>query len=253
MCEMAWFTAICASAFIRKANGIGIYSEARYTLLGFQQAREEHTMKSNRGTIRPLLVLFAAIGLSVLLSAPLYAHCDGMDGPVVKAAREALAKGDVNLVLIWVKKNDEAEIRRAFDQTLIVRKQSPQARELADVYFFETLVRIHRAGEGAPYTGLKPAGRDLGSAIPAADEALKSGDVTSLTNLLVERMRAGLLDKYKKVMAAKSFKTQDVDAGRAYIEAYVTYIHYVDGMYEAAMNPASGHYPEGTTVPHLDK
>jgi hypothetical protein len=176
-----------------------------------------------------------------------------MDGPVVKAAQEALAKGDVNLVLIWVRKSDEAEIRRSFDQTLLVRKLSPQARELADMYFFETLVRIHRAGEGAPYTGLKPAGRDLGPAIPAADEAVKSGDVAPLTNLLVDTMRAGLLDRYKKVLAAKSYNVQDVDAGREYVEAYVTYIHYVEGMYEAAKNPASGHYPEATTAPHHDR
>ena len=99
-----------------------------------------------------------------MFSAPVYAHCDGMDGPVVKAAQAALAKGDVNLVLIWVRKNDETEIRQAFERTVNVRKLSPEAKELADTYFFETLVRIHRAGEGAPYTGLKPAGRDLGPA-----------------------------------------------------------------------------------------
>ena len=194
--------------------------------------------------------LFAAMAVTILLSGAAYAHCDGMDGPVVKAAQEALARNDVNLVLIWVKKDDAAEIRRAFDQTVIVRKQSPQARELADTYFFETLVRIHRAGEGAPYTGLKPAGRDLGPAIPAADEALQSGDVAPLTSLLVDGVRAGLLDRYNKAKAAKSFKVEDLDAGREYIEAYVTYIHYVEGIYEAAMNPASGHYPERATIPH---
>lgn len=210
-------------------------------------------MRSNRGIFRILFVLFTIVGMAVLHSSPAYAHCDGMDGPVVKAAQEALAKGDVNLVLIWVRKNDEAEIRRAFEQTVNVRKLNPQARELADMYFFETLVRIHRAGEGASYTGLKPAGRDLGPAIPAADLALKSGDVAPLTNLLVEKMRTGLLDQYKKAMASKSFKVQDVDAGREYIEAYVSYIHYVEGMYEAAMNPASGHYPEKAMVPHEDK
>lgn len=206
-------------------------------------------MRNNQGIVRVLFVLFGVIGMAVLHSSPAYAHCDGMDGPVVKAAQEAFAKGDVNLVLIWVRKNDEAEIREAFDRTMNVRKLSPQARELADTYFFETLVRVHRAGEGAPYTGLKPAGRDLGPAIPAADLALKSGNVAPLTSLLVEKIRTGLLDRYKKAMAAKSFKVQDVGAGREYIEAYVTYIHYVEGVYEAAMSPASGHYPEGATVP----
>jgi hypothetical protein len=210
-------------------------------------------MTNNRETIKTLLTWFLACAAAALLSSPAHAHCDGLDGPVVKAAREALAEGDVNRVLIWVRENDEAEIRRAFDRTLIVRKQSPEARELADTYFFETLVRIHRAGEGAPYTGLKPADRDLGPAIPAADEALKSGDVAPLTNLLVENMRTGLQDRYKKAVAARSIAIEDVAAGREYIEAYVTYIHYVEGIHEATKNTASGHYPEGTTVPHEDK
>jgi len=191
---------------------------------------------------------------AALLLAPVttFAHCDGLDGPVVKAARQALDTGNVNLVLIWVQKNDAAEIKNVFQKTLSVRKLSPAAKELAEMYFFETLVRIHRAGEGAPYTGLKPAGRDLGPAIPAADLALKSGDIAPLTNLLVEKVHTGLLDRYEKAMAAKSFKVQDVDAGREYIEAYVMFIHYVEGMYDAAMSPASGHYPEGATVPHED-
>ncbi|MFA5700362.1 MAG: DUF6448 family protein [Desulfuromonas sp.] len=207
-------------------------------------------MRSNRGMFRILFVLFCIVGMSAFNLSPAYAHCDGMDGPVVKAAQEALAKGDVNLVLIWVLKNDEAEIRRAFDQTMAVRKLNPQAQELADMYFFETLVRIHRAGEGVAYTGLKPVGRDLGPAIPAADLALKSGDIEPLTNLLVEKMRTGLLDRYQKAMAAKSFKVQDVSAGREYIEAYVPFIHYVEGIYEATINPATGHYPEEATASH---
>jgi hypothetical protein len=179
-------------------------------------------------------------------------HCDGMDGPVVKAAQAALAKGDVNLVLIWVRKNDEAEIRGAFDRTLNVRKLSPQARELADAYFFDTLVRIHRAGEGAPFTGLKPPGRDLGPAIPAADQALESGNVAPLTDLLAERMRTGVSDRYKRAMAARAFKVQDVDAGREYVETYVAFIHYVEGMYEAATRRVGGHYPESAAA-HQEK
>ncbi len=203
-------------------------------------------MKTNEGIIRALFALFTVVGIAAVFSAPVYAHCDGMDGPVVKAAQAALAKGDVNLVLIWVRKSDEAEIQQAFERTVNVRKLSPQAKELADTYFFETLVRIHRAGEGAPYTGLKPAGRDLGPAIPAGDQALKSGDVAPLTNLLFEQMRTGLMERYKQAMAAKDFKAQDIDAGRWYVERYVTFIHYVEGMYEAATRPVSGHYPEST-------
>jgi len=198
-------------------------------------------------------MLFAsAVGVAIagLLSTPAQAHCDGMDGPVVKAAQAALAKGDVNVVLIWVRKDDEAEIREAFERTLNVRKLSPQARELADEYFFETVVRVHRAAEGAPFTGLKPAGRDLGPAIPAADQALESKDVAPLTNLLGERMRTGLLERYDRAIEAKAFRVQDVDAGREYVETYVTFIHYVEGLYEAATRRVEGHYPENAKRSH---
>src|SRR5574342_1437169 len=125
-----------------------------------------------------------------------FAHCDGLDGPVVKAAQRALETGNVNLVLIWVEKNDEHAIRNAFQKTLAVRKLSPQAKELADMHFFETLVRIHRAGEGAPYTGLKPAGRDLGPAIPAADRALETGDAGPLAAVLDGAVKAGLAGRF---------------------------------------------------------
>ena len=79
-------------------------------------------MRNNRAITRVLLVPFAVIGIAVLLSIQAHAHCDGMDGPVVKAAQAALDKDDVDLVLIWVRKNDEAEIQRAFDRTVNVRK-----------------------------------------------------------------------------------------------------------------------------------
>lgn len=173
-----------------------------------------------------------------------FAHCDGLDGPVVKAAQKALETGNVSLVLIWVQKKDEGEIKKAFQKILAVRKLNPQAKELADTYFFETLVRIHRAGEGASYTGLKPAGRDLGLAIPAADKALENGKVEPLLKLVTEAVQAGIREQFKQVMAKKKFGKDDVEAGREYVETYVQFIHYVERVYDAAKNPAEGHFPE---------
>jgi len=43
-------------------------------------------MKTNEGIIRELFALFTVVGIAAVFSAPVYAHCDGMDGPVVKAA-----------------------------------------------------------------------------------------------------------------------------------------------------------------------
>lgn len=202
-------------------------------------------MTSNT-TMRILLLL----GVSLLMPSLAVSHCDGMDGPVVKAAQQALASENVNLVLIWVKKGNEAEVRRTFDETIAVRKLSPRAQALADRYFFETLVRLHRAGEGVPYTGLKPAGRDLGPAIPAADKALDSGSLEPALKLLTEAAQEGARKYFRQVQEKKNFSTSDLDAGRDYVKAYVEFIHYVEGIWEAARNPAEGHSPEEHAVIH---
>jgi hypothetical protein len=183
---------------------------------------------------------------SLLLAAPIgsklaYAHCDGMDGPVVKAAQRALAKGDVNLVLIWVQAEDEKEIRKVFAKTMAVRKLNAEARELADLYFFETLVRIHRAGEGAPYTGLKPAGRDLGPAIPAADKAIETGAVEPLVKLITSESANGIRKRFQKVTAAKKFNAEEVKAGREHVKAYVEFVHYVEGLHESVQGSGDEH------------
>lgn len=188
----------------------------------------------------------ALVLLGLLLVVPNRAlgHCDGMDGPVVKAAKKALATGNVNLVLIWIQKGDESELRSAFEQARSVRELSGEAKALADRYFFETLVRLHRAGEGASYTGLKPAGRDLGPAIPAADKALEEGSAGPLLRLLSDAVQTGANDQFQTTLAKSKFGPNDVEAGRAYVRAYVEFVHYVERIYESAKNPAHGHYAE---------
>ena len=170
----------------------------------------------------------------VFLPAKSYGHCDGLDGPVVTAARAALKTGDVNRVLIWVQEKDEPEIRKIFKNALAVRKQGPQAKDLAETAFFETVVRVHRAGEGEPFSGLKPAGRALGPVIPAADRALERGSVVELNKLLVDSVQEGLRHRFQEVLSKKTFKPENVSAGRDYVRAYVEFIHYADGLYRAA-------------------
>ena len=188
----------------------------------------------------------AAVAIALLCLTPVraLAHCDGLDGPVVKAARRALETRNPALVLIWVQEKDEREIQTVFEQTLAVRELSPQARQLADRFFFETLVRVHRAGEGAPFTGLKPAGRDLGPAIPAADEAVRVGSVEPVRRLLTAVMQQRLREAFAQVMAAQTFTADDVAAGRAYIKAYVEFIHFVERLYDSTMQSPRGHSDE---------
>lgn len=194
-------------------------------------------------------LMFAFLLVACYLGAQrAYAHCDGMDGPVVKAAQQALATRDVNFVLIWVQSAGEGEVRKAFANTMAVRKLNSQARELADLYFFETVVRIHRAGEGEPYTGLKPAGRDLGPAIPAADQAIEDGAVGPLIKMVNEAAQAGIRERFQKVAATARFEKADVRAGREHVKAYVELVHYVEELYASAARTGHEHSPESESV-----
>lgn len=197
------------------------------------------------------LPLAAALSAFLMLAAmPASAHCDGLDGPVVGAARQALESGDVNRVLVWVKHGDEAAIREAFAESREVRRLGANAKELADRSFFETVVRVHRAGEGEPFTGLKPAGRDLGPAIPAADKAVQSGSVKPVVELLAKSVHRGVEDKYNRMVALKGYRPDDVEAGQKYVQAYVEYIHAVEKIHSAAGSEAHAHAAEAHPAGH---
>jgi hypothetical protein len=159
----------------------------------------------------------------------------------VKAAQKALDTKNPAHALIWVRSEDEAEVRAAFEQALTVRSLSPQAKALADRYFFETVVRLHRTGEGASYTGLKPAGRDYGQAIPAADRAIDTGNVQPVVTFLTDKLQAGIRNHFDETMASRGFKPDDVAAGREYVKAYVEFIHYIERLYESMTTRAQGH------------
>jgi len=177
----------------------------------------------------------AATALAVALawSAPALAHCDTLDGPVVASARQALDSGNVNPVLAWVQREDEAQIRTAFQRTLNVRKAGGETRELADHYFFETLVRVHRAGEGAAYTGLKAAGT-IEPPVAAADKAIEAGRLEGLAKVISDRTQKGLHEHFRQVMSKKRFDLNDVAAARAYSSAYVEFVHHAEPLYDAA-------------------
>jgi hypothetical protein len=203
-----------------------------------------HRSKTFRKNCFRAIVAAVLMALTVAAAQRAWAHCDTLSGPVVTAARRALQIGDVNYVLIWVQARDEAEVRHAFEQTMAVRRLGPTARDLADEYFFETVVRLHRADEGAPYVGLKTT-EDLGPAIPAADRAIAEGaSIARLNKLLSGAMQAGLRKHFEDVMEKRQYQPDDLAAGRRYVRAYVEYVHYVERLYEAAMSPAHGHYAE---------
>lgn len=194
-------------------------------------------MKSN--SVRFALRSLAA---AAMLSAagPAFAHCDRLDGPVVKSAEQSLADGQIDRVLIWVAREQEAEVRDAFARARAVRQLGPEARALADRFFFETVVRVHRAGEGAPYSGLKPAGQPLPQALVLADRAVETGKLEPVSNLLAEQSGRALGERFEELRARKNFKADDLQAGRAFVAAYVRYIHTVEAI-DTASTIAPGH------------
>jgi hypothetical protein len=171
------------------------------------------------------------------------AHCDTLEGPVVSAAKTALEKGDVTPVLKWVRKEEENEIKVLFNKTLSVRKQGKEAKELADMYFFETLVRIHRAGEGAPYTGLKP-GEAVEPSVAEADKALQSGSDDNLVRLVTDAAAKGIRERFEKAKETKKHADESVEDGRKFVAAYVEFTHYVERLHSDALGP-SGHNKAG--------
>ncbi len=186
------------------------------------------------------LVLGLAVIFTSLATRRASAHCDTMDGPVVKDAMLALDKGDVTPALKWVTKDAEPEIRAAFAKTLAVRSKGADARELADRYFFETLVRVHRAGEGAPFTGIKPAGTDPGAAVKASDKALDAGSPDALVKIITDKVTAEVRSRFVRVAEAKKHSGESVQAGREFVRAYVEFVHHAERLYSDAAGEA-GH------------
>ncbi len=187
-----------------------------------------------------LTTLFVLAFLTFAYAGNASAHCDTLDGPVVATARTALDKGDVTPLLKWVRPEKEKEIQAAFQKTLAMRVKGSEVKELAEMYFFETLVRIHRAGEGAPYTGLKP-GEAVDPAVALADKALGNGNVDKLVNVLSNAMANGIHKRFQHARETQNHADDSVAAGREFVESYVVFTHYVEGIHGLLKGGAAHH------------
>jgi len=157
------------------------------------------------------------------------AHCDTMDGPAVKDGRKALETGNINYAYKWIFAEYEEELKEIFDLSLKARTLGSDAQEVADRWFLENFVRIHRAGEGASYDGLKPSGTVVEPVVVAADESIELGNMSPLKGLVTEEEYHALEEKFNKAIALKDFDVNDVEASRAYVEAYVTFFKMAEG------------------------
>lgn len=185
--------------------------------------------------------IVAVIGIMVITPMAASAHCDSVDGPTVADAKKAIQSNNVNYVQKWVQPEYEQEISQIFNLSMKVRNLSPEAKELSERYFFENLVRIHRAGENASFTGLKPSGTPVDKKVLAADRSIEVGNLSPLENLIEKENWPELQERFEKVMALKNFDVNNVEAGREYIEAYVKFFKFAEGEEDHAHGVADPH------------
>ena len=195
------------------------------------------------------MFLLGAIATAMTLGVYSFvaAHCDTLDGPVIQDARKALDTKDVTPVLKWVKQKDEKVVRAAYGKALSTKgKKDANATEMQ---FFATLVKIHREGEGAPFTGLKPAG-EVEPAIAEADKALENGSSDALVKLVTDDVAAGIQKRYERAAATYKHKDESVEQGREFVEAYVEYTHYVERLHlDATGKGAHDEHAQGSKQP----
>ncbi|AKG33325.1 DUF6448 family protein [Paenibacillus durus] len=190
--------------------------------------------------------IFAALLMALVIVAALptvaSAHCDTMDGPTVADGKKAMETNNVNYVLKWVQPEYEKEISQIFTLSMKVKDLSPEAKELSEKYFLENLVRVHRAGENAPFTGLKPSGTPIDEKVLAADKSIEAGNLSPLENLIEKDKMPELKERFEKVMALKNFDVNNVEAGREYIEAYVKLFKFAEGEEDHDAHGAEGNH-----------
>ncbi|WP_042337678.1 DUF6448 family protein [Bacillus andreraoultii] len=173
--------------------------------------------------------LLISLGIIGLIPTMASAHCDTMDGPVITDAKKAIETNNISYISKWVLPEDEEELSNIYKQTMEVRELSPEAQTLADQYLYENLVRIHRAGEGAPFTGVKPEGTPFAPEIVAADTSIEVENLDPFNGVIDEEKMPEIEEAFEQVLATKEFDVNDVDAGREYVNSYVVFTHLAEG------------------------
>lgn len=185
----------------------------------------------------------AAVLLAAMMwvfTVPSFAHCDSYDGPVIQDAYKALDQEDVSYILKWILEDQEAEITSLFGKTVNLKHGDAEVYRIVEKHFLETLVRLHRETEGAPYTGLKPAG-STAPIVEMADSSIENQEVQTLLTNLGKHIQKVITEKYDKVAALSKVKDDSVAEGRAYVAAYVDYTHTLEAI-EAVMAHGGGHH-----------
>jgi len=206
---------------------------------------KKHVEKTNKRTGYIENIKFAILSIflfTVLMfsSQATFAHCDSYDGPVIKDAVKALETNNVDLVFKWLDESQEKEITALFNKTFQLKSGDKEVYVIVEKHFFETLVRLHRELEGAPYTGLKPAGITK-QIIQMTDSAIQVGSVDGFLVKLNKHIEKVVRYKYQKVLELSKVKDNSAAQGRAYVKAYVDYTHTIEAIDDILSHNADTH------------
>lgn len=189
-------------------------------------------------TIKSFILL--VVSMLLLSTNPVSAHCDSYDGPVITDANKALENNNVNLILKWVSESQEAEIKDLFRKTYNLKSGDKEVYAIVEKHFLETLVRLHRETEGAPFTGLKPAGQ-VAPIVKMADNSIETDSVQELTSRFLGHIEKVVNEKFQTVSQLSAQKDNSIEQGRAYVKAYVDYVHLLEGIHGMLEHGAGGH------------
>lgn len=194
-------------------------------------------MKTIKNFGKSLFILAAFFMLSIFQVS---AHCDSYDGPVIQDALKALEQNKVELVLKWVEPKHEKEIIAKFQQTIRLKGKNAEINKILENSFLETLVRLHREGEGASYTGIKPAG-SMTPLVEMADNSLVEKNIDHVVTSVNNHLTHVLKEKYEKVVELSKTKDESVEKGREYVMAYVDYTHTLEALEHILSGDAHHH------------
>lgn len=199
---------------------------------------ETRSLNSKTGK-RALFIILLFLGLWAIPQNA-FAHCDSYDGPVVKDALKALDINDSALVMKWIDTKHEKEIKDLFAETMKYKSGDKEIYSLLEKHFLETLVKVHREGEGEPYTGLKPAGTTK-QIIQLTDSALAEQDFEGFLVKYNGHVNEILTEKYEKVAQLDKVKNESVQKGRDFVAAYVDYTHTIEMMHDILIHTGGAH------------
>jgi hypothetical protein len=165
---------------------------------------------------------------------------DITNGSVMDAAKMALDTGNVNYVLIWVPEASENKLKNLFAKTVCERRDRKDVQDIAFDWYFETVNRLHRAGEGTLYTCMNLAGLDERSVVPKVKRVIETGEAEEIIGFIPKTQEHDFRHRFRHVMEKKNYDVNNVVDGRAYVAAFTDFIVYLHHIYTSIPREA-GH------------